>query len=454
MKIRNKSRRFTAAAAALTASVLAVLSLPMQGLAAGELRASAVPGDVNDDGEVTVIDLLIMQGTLHRHDNVTMYAPDNADLNGDDVFDIFDLGLAKRIVLNGAGTTIPIEPTDPDDPPVPQEGGTIYERVSVKDTYAGVVAYEGLIPEGWTVQIQSNWSCVGQYCGQESVLFTSPDGKASVRIASPQEYKQTTDTGEGVVVSQFTTYSNYKTAAKFIDNYVMRNFPDAELVREIEVPEEQQRGVTEFAFYQASALDAYIRQSGMNWQVVGYDGTVSRRVYYSPSVGYGEFCCAVPAYEYYRATGLLTTDNITWTTLNTIGYAADDEESYNKYYDEYEMIAANGAFTATFYSLVGYVTARSVQAIADGIYGPDTGSTASGDYLRSGTEVSDNDRATQERVFQAWDDYIREEDRYTTTDGLSFTTSMYNETVAQDGDKFYVGDLNGIPDGFTQLTKN
>ena len=56
-------------------------------------------------------------------------------------------------------------------------------------------------------------------------------------------------------------------------------------------------------------------------------------------------------------------------------------------------------------------------------------------------------------MFQSWDDYIKDEDRYTTTDGRELTTSMFNETVAQDGDKFYIGKRDEIPYGFTELTK-
>ena len=41
----------------------------------------------------------------------------------------------------------------------------------------------------------------------------------------------------------------------------------------------------------------------------------------------------------------------------------------------------------------------------------------------------------------------------TLTDGRELTTSMFNETVAQDGDKFYIGKRDEIPYGFTELTK-
>ena len=117
------------------------------------------------------------------------------------------------------------------------------------------------------------------------------------------------------------------------------------------------------------------------------------------------------------------------------------------------MIAANGYFTADFYSVVGYVTGQIVLAIAQGTLNESTGTEAAGQYENSGTKISDSDRETQERVFQSWDDYIKDEDRYTTTDGRELTTSMFNETVAQDGDKFYIGKRDEIPYGFTELTK-
>ena len=446
-------RLHTSCMAVLTAAVLSLFPMPIA--AQGAVSQSAIPGDVNDDGEVTVIDVIVMQGWLLGHDNVTMYAPQNADIDGDGVADVFDLGLMKRILL-GNGTAIPITPTEPTDPKTPTEpvsGGKLYQKIALSDQYAGVKAFEGILPEGWTVNMTSNGSCVGEYCGQELVTFTSPDEKAVVQIASAREYKQTTGRSSGVDLSEFTTFYPYHNAEAVIENIIDSAYPGAELVKEIEIPEQQQNDVTAIAYWKAMNLAQYIQQSRMNWEVVGYEGTVSRRQYKLDDYRM-EYCCAVPAIEYKMyGIGVSTTDHVDWTTQNTVGFEAVDAETFDKYYSDYEMITANSYFTDDFYSVVSYVTGRIVLAIAQNLYTESTGSEAAQDYSSSGIEITDSDRETQERVFQAWDDYIKDEDRYTTTDGSQLTTSMFNETVAQDGDKFYVGDRTDIPFGFTELTK-
>ena len=53
-----------------------------------------------------------------------------------------------------------------------------------------------------------------------------------------------------------------------------------------------------------------------------------------------------------------------------------------------------------------------------------------------------------------WDDVITERDEYKTLDGRKLKTSMYNETVAQDGDKFYFGKKTEVPNGFKELSKS
>lgn len=63
-------------------------------------------------------------------------------------------------------------------------------------------------------------------------------------------------------------------------------------------------------------------------------------------------------------------------------------------------------------------------------------------------------RSAGEKVMEMWDDVIKEEDTYVTEDGTRVKTSTSNETMAQDGDNYYVGDRSGIPDGYTELRKD
>lgn len=449
--IRLFRKRNSAFPAILTAAVLSITMLPLQATAANTAPVATLPGDVNGDGQITEVDAIVMQGWLLGHDNVEIYAPENADANGDNKVNAADLSCIKRAVLTGKTPAV----TPPDTPPAPQtvSGGRLYHKFQLIDQQVGIPAYSGIIPDGWTAQLQSNWAIVNNMPAQENVILISPDGKAAVQIASPQAYTQSSLRGNGISISEFTHYLTYMNADQFIDFYTANTFSNAKYQKSIPVSEIETKFVQDYSLAQAKQFASYLQQlQNVNWQVTGYEGTVSRRQYQIDN-GFAEYCCAVSAFEHVSVTGLLTSDNIQWETLNTVGYTAADQESFEKYYQDYETITANGYFTAEFYCARNYVATKIAEAIAQNIIDESSGQNFSAGFSDSGTEVSANDRETQERVFQAWDDYIKDEDRYTTTDGTSFTTSMYNETVAQDGDYFYVGSLNDVPDGYTVLQK-
>ena len=58
-----------------------------------------VIGDVNDDGEFTVLDIVALQKWLLAVPGATLKNNDAADMDKNDIIDIFDLGLMKRALL-------------------------------------------------------------------------------------------------------------------------------------------------------------------------------------------------------------------------------------------------------------------------------------------------------------------------------------------------------------------
>ncbi len=405
------------------------------------IAAEPEKGDVSGDGSFGVTDIILLQKWLHAVPDTHLADWQKADFNEDGILNIFDFCLMKRelLKLTESGENMTNQ-------------GKVYQRIGLIDQQIGAVAFEGIIPEGWTAETHGNWGLINPMPGQEITVFTSPDGKASVQIASEQTYEQASDRGYGADLSDFITFAPYMNASSYIDYLIQNNFSNAEFLRDMEIPTAHQQAIDNYTqqFY-SGGINTARAYSRYVITPMGAEGTVARRQYRIGN-GYAEYGCAVSAYQYGYTKVFLNITETWWNVVNTVSFTATDREAFDKYYSDYEMIVANGYFTGAFYSANAYVIKqimnmvinyRTEQAIAE----------AAGSYSSSGTQITSSDMDTQDKVMQAWDDYIKDEDRYTTTDGNTVITSMFNETVAQDGNNFYVGSRTGIPYGYTELIR-
>ena len=193
--------------------------------------------------------------------------------------------------------------------------------------------------------------------------------------------------------------------------------------------------------------------TGVTYNVTGAYPTMSKRQY---EVGnsYLEASCVIIPITSSLGTQLYTITNTYWEIPYSIVFYAEDKETFDKYYDEYNFIVANSYFTTDYYAMVEYVSSyitsiKSSQAAAKSQASLD----AMNSYIDSNYS-STSSASTNEKVMEMWDDYINEVDKYNTLDGGSIKTSMYNDVVAQDGDKIFVGSsTSDIPYGYTQLEK-
>ncbi len=432
----DRKKRFSALTAA--AMCCSLLRLPVS-------AAGTLPGDVNGDGEITIVDAVIYQGWLLGHDNVTILAPENADIDGDGKVNAKELTLVKRMLLYGTEIT-------PPDPPLQTEG-SLYRQIGLVDQYAGVVAYQGLLPEGWTVEMTSTWGLINPYPGAESVQFVSPDGKAVVTVDSPLIFEEGSDRGYGADISNFVTLKPYMTASVFIDTFIQNSFPSYELIADLEITAEQQADIDAFTeVYATNGINTAIENS--RYQITGYgaEGTLARRQF---QVGTGccECSCAISAYQYTYTKVMLSVTE-TWSQiLRSISYIAEDRESFDKYYSDYEVIVANGYFTAAFFSAATYVARQIFNTMIE-YRTEERIRELAGDYSKSGTPVSSSDMETQERVMQAWDEYIKDENSYALGDGSTLHVPTSVDTVAQNGDSLYFGTPRSVPIGYDILTPN
>ena len=338
--------------------------------------------------------------------------------------------------------------------------GTYYNVVNLVDPQANVTAFTGLIPEGWTASIQSNWQVISpDYPIMEEVTILSPDGKASIVIDSQQQYAETSDPymQEGVNYEYYTTYLHYMDADTFVQYYMDNAYGLSTLMKDIE---DDQKVLSQAQQLQQMKMEIAkenyriaVGTTGVTYNVTGAYPTMSKRQY---EVGnsYLEASCVIIPITSSLGTQLYTITNTYWEIPYSIVFYAEDKETFDKYYDEYNFIVANSYFTTDYYAMVEYVSSyitsiKSSQAAAKSQASLD----AMNSYIDSNYS-STSSASTNEKVMEMWDDYINEVDQYNTLDGGTIKTSMYNDVVAQDGDKIFVGSsTSDIPYGYTQLEK-
>ena len=142
-----------------------------------------------------------------------------------------------------------------------------------------------------------------------------------------------------------------------------------------------------------------------------------------------------------------------WYMPYVIIYEADTKEDFDKYYDDYNFIIANSNFTKDYYAMIEYVSSAIVNSYMS-YYAAKAQAAldATNSYIESNYS-STSSSSTNDKVMEMWDDYINDVDAYKTEDGSVIKTSMFNETVAQNGDEIYIGNKAGIPLGFNELSK-
>ena len=339
--------------------------------------------------------------------------------------------------------------------------GTYYNPISLVDYQSNVEVFKGLAPEGWTGSVSSNYQVISpDYPVLESVTLTSPDGKATIYIDSQQQYCESSSMGEGVSEEYYTTYLHYMDADEFIQYFMDYAHPGSTLTKTLENDEELlnqakqyqqlkvEKSKSNFQSILGSSYGSY------SYNVTPGTTTMSRKQYQTPNSYLEGSCVIIPitttlSSQYYSLT------NNYWEIPYSIVFEAVDKEAFDKYYDDYNFIIANSQFTPDCYALIEYVSSciqnvKSAQAAAKS----QASLNAMNDYIDSNYS-STSSESTNEKVMGMWDDYINEVDSYNTLDGGTIKTSMYNDIVAQDGDKIFVGSsTSDIPAGFTQLEKS
>ena len=338
--------------------------------------------------------------------------------------------------------------------------GKIYTLFSLMD--AGVPVFQGIAPKNWYADIYSNWQVVNHiYPGMETVTLYSPDQTAKITIVSLHSYVDNASYAEGANYDYYTTYLHKMNATQYIQYYIDNYYPGAEYLEAKDIPEDV---ITQLNAYNQQKVSLGLQDmQSMNLQSYNITGdirndgvTAAKEVYVQGNKFIELFTGACQVTTSLRSGYSSLLDNIAtnWEIPFFICYEGNTKEDFDKYYDDYNFIIANSAFTTDLYAMNEYVS-----SVIDNQYTAyyaaksQAGLDAMNDYINSNYS-STSSESTQDKVRQMWSDVINEVDQYTLNDGSSLRTSMYNETVAQNGDDIYVGTKAGIPLGFNEVSKS
>ena len=377
---------------------------------------------------------------------------------------VFILGRVTSNNQNIENDAYDSEATDrywnPEDTSNTSQGG-IYKKTNLVDSNSGITAFTGLLPQGWTATIQSNYNVISpDYPVLFSVTITSPDGKASIVIDSPEQFCESPTMGEGASLEYYTTYLHYMTADEFVEYFMNQSYPNSTLIKSLETDNELLNEARSFQQQRANTsrqtlstiIGGSYSASTMSGSVTEGEVTASKRQYQTQN-GYLEGSCVVIPFTITTSSNYYSLTNTYWELPYSIVYFASDKDSFDKYYDDYNFIIANSQFTTDAYALIEYVSSCIANVkTAEANAKSQASLNAMNNYIDSNYS-STSSQSTNDKVMEMWDDVIKEVDCYTTEDGSKVKTSIYNDTVAQNGDSFYVGSKAGIPSGYTELSK-
>ncbi len=336
--------------------------------------------------------------------------------------------------------------------------GKIYNLVSLNDK--GVTMFNGIVPKGWNATISSQNIVNSSYPFVETVVISNPDNNVKITILSQHSYTENAKYNEGENYDYYTTYLHQMDASTYLDYFMDRIYKGSEYVKDGKVDdrilsqlEELHNLKVNLGKKDAEQLLAYSR--GVNISVDGVGYSSSKREYQN-GLNYYEASTSVSSISTTlksSLSSLLDSYAVQWYMPYIIIYEAEDKDTYDKYYDDYNFIIANSNFTTDYYAMVEYVSSAIVNAYTSYYAAKSQAALdAMNDYIDSNYS-STSSQSTNDKVMEMWDDVIKEQDNYILEDGSSIKTSIMNDTVAQNGNEIYVGTKAGIPNGFNEVTK-
>ena len=335
----------------------------------------------------------------------------------------------------------------------------LYQAITLNDK--NINMFKSIIPEDWSATISSQDMVNSSYPFVETVIITNKDKTAKITILSQHSYTENAKYNEGINKDYYTTYLHQMDAGEYIDYFMERIYQGSNYVKDDIVDEKlvnQLKTLHNLRINLANKDVIALNPSNYNVNIViGDEGYTSSKKEYQNGNNYYEISTSVSAISTNLTSyisSMLNSKAVQWYMPYLIIYEADSKENFDKYYDDYNFIIANSSFTKDYYAMIEYVSSAITNAYTS-YYAAKAKAAldATNNYIESNYS-STSSASTQDKVREMWDDVIKEQDKYTLEDGSSIKTSIFNETVAQNGNEIYIGSKAGIPIGFTELSKS
>lgn len=347
----------------------------------------------------------------------------------------------------------------------------IYTFQTIKDNVANIPAFDVYVPKGFTAKITSQWDRLdGNYPGHEILSIENSDNTVGIYYFTSESYYQfnsqssyrniniQTPSKQGPDYERRITIMNYMDSKAVLEVFLNNlGFLNRQLKQTLPSDDKMVQAVRDFTYKKELAdlqqnmqlLQAV--RSKFQMRINGVETNMAKKQY---SVGPGiiEASTLVNATSSSAGNAIMVTNTIRWEILYFTVFRANTKELFDKYKSTYETVIRNVRTRPEFNFLNSRLSAMNTERVAKiGAVRSQVALDASRDMIMGDYNSSSQ---TMDRVRNMWNDYIKDLDEYTTEGGNKIKTSMFNETVAQKGDEFYIGSKANIPLGFNTLSKS
>ena len=347
----------------------------------------------------------------------------------------------------------------------------IYTFQTVQDNVARIPAFDVYVPKGFTAKITSQWDRLdGGYPGHEILSIENSDNTVGIYYFTSESYYQfdsqssyrniniKTPPRQGPDYERRITLMNYMDSNTVLEVFLNNlGFTNRQLKQTLPNDDKLVQSIHDLTYQKVSeSLQNNLQMlqvigSKFQMRLNGVETNMAKKQY---AVGPGmiEASTLVNAASSSTGNALSVTNTIHWEILYFTVFRANTKELFDKYKDTYETVIRNICVRPEFNYLNKRLSDMNAERVAKiGAVRSQVALDASRDMIMGDYNSSSQ---TMDRVRNMWSDYIKDLDEYTTEGGNKIKTSMFNETVAQKGNEFYIGRKANVPLGFDILSKS